>query len=50
MSFAILGQVAPSEVQVSGAENIATSYPAFGEDLDRAGGAIRILEGGRKYG
>lgn len=50
MSFAILGQVAPSELQVSGAENISTSYPAFSEDLDRAGGAIRILEGGRKYG
>ena len=40
MSFCILGQVAESEILVSGCENIATSYPGFMNDLIAAGGSI----------
>jgi 3-phosphoshikimate 1-carboxyvinyltransferase len=40
MSFCILGQLAESEILVSGCENIATSYPGFMNDLLAAGGSI----------
>jgi 3-phosphoshikimate 1-carboxyvinyltransferase len=40
MSFVVLGQAAASEVQVAGSENIGTSYPGFGRDLEAVGGSL----------
>jgi len=45
MSFAVLGQVAGAEVQVTGAENIDTSFPSFVQDLSRAGGRVKVMPG-----
>jgi 3-phosphoshikimate 1-carboxyvinyltransferase len=44
MSFCILGQVASGPVTVTGARNIATSYPGFADDLARLGGQLRRVE------
>jgi 3-phosphoshikimate 1-carboxyvinyltransferase len=41
MSFCVLAQVANAGVEVSGCENIDTSYPGFVEDLSAVGGSIR---------
>ena len=46
MSFAVLGQVASSDLLVTGAENIDTSYPCFVQDLSRVGGSVRVHHGG----
>jgi 3-phosphoshikimate 1-carboxyvinyltransferase len=40
MSFCVLGQVAEGPVEVSGCENIDTSYPGFVADLSGVGGSI----------
>ncbi|NND56292.1 MAG: 3-phosphoshikimate 1-carboxyvinyltransferase [Xanthomonadales bacterium] len=45
MSFAVLGQVAASVLQISGAENINTSFPTFVSDLQRVGGNIAHSQG-----
>jgi len=45
MSFALLGLVAASPVEVSGAEYIATSYPGFVNDMNQLG--ARMQTGGR---
>jgi 3-phosphoshikimate 1-carboxyvinyltransferase len=45
MSFAVLGQVAASEMIVEGAENIGTSYPGFCDDLRAVGGRIESRAG-----
>jgi len=37
MSFAVLGLVASAEVQIEGAQFIATSYPGFCDDMHRLG-------------
>jgi 3-phosphoshikimate 1-carboxyvinyltransferase len=44
MSFCVLGQVASAPVTVTGAHNIATSYPGFCDDLARLGGRVQRLE------
>ena len=44
MSFCVLGQVAAAPVTVSGAHNIATSYPGFAEDLTRLGGRVQRVK------
>jgi 3-phosphoshikimate 1-carboxyvinyltransferase len=44
MSFCVLGQVASGPVTVTGAHNIATSYPGFADDLARLGGRVRRVE------
>ena len=40
MSFCILGQVAEGPVEVSGSQNINTSYPTFTAHLRQLGGAV----------
>jgi 3-phosphoshikimate 1-carboxyvinyltransferase len=40
MSFCILGQLADSDLEVSGCGNIDTSYPGFVHDLEAIGGVI----------
>jgi len=45
MSFAVLGQVAESELLIGGAENIATSYPGFCDDLRAVGGRVETWAG-----
>jgi len=40
MSFCILGQLADSDLEVSGCGNINTSYPGFKQDLQAVGGFI----------
>jgi 3-phosphoshikimate 1-carboxyvinyltransferase len=40
MSFCILGQLADSDLEVSGCGNINTSYPGFKQDLKAVGGFI----------
>ncbi|HLF30064.1 MAG TPA: 3-phosphoshikimate 1-carboxyvinyltransferase [Xanthomonadales bacterium] len=42
MSFAVLGQVAKSEVRVLGAYNINTSYPDFPKHLQAVGGNLDL--------
>lgn len=42
MSFCILGQIAGNGVQVSGCENIDTSYPGFIGDLTAVGGTVHV--------
>ena len=44
MSFCVLGQVASGPVTVTGAHNIATSYPGFADDLARLGGQLSRVE------
>ena len=44
MSFCVLGQVASCPVTVTGAPNIATSYPGFADDLARLGGQLSRVE------
>ena len=44
MSFCVLGQVASGAVTVTGAHNIATSYPGFADDLARVGGHVHRVE------
>lgn len=41
MSFALLGLIADTPVQVGGAEYIATSYPGFVNDLKTLGATVR---------
>ena len=43
MSFCVLGQAAEGPVEVSGCENIDTSYPGFVEDLSTVGGTIHAV-------
>jgi len=42
MSFCILGQLADSDLEVKGCENIVTSYPGFMHDLKAIGGRIAM--------
>lgn len=42
MSFAVLGLVASSHVQIEGAEYIATSYPGFRKDITELGANMRV--------
>ena len=44
MSFAVLGLVASSPVQVEEAEYIATSYPGFTGDMKRLGAVMQLVE------
>ena len=44
MSFAVLGLIASSRVQIEDAEFIATSYPGFIDDMSRLGANMRIGE------
>ena len=44
MSFAVLGLVAKTQVQIEDAEYIATSYPGFREDMNTLGANMHIEE------
>lgn len=44
MSFAVLAQVASSDVQIEDAQYIATSYPGFRDDLSALGAKMRLQE------
>ena len=44
MSFAVLGLVATTPVQIEGAEYIATSYPGFRQDMSALGATMRTEE------
>ena len=46
MAFCVLGQVASGPLTVTGAHNIATSYPGFADDLVRVGGRVEVSGAG----
>ena len=45
MSFAVLGMLASTAVEIENAEYIATSYPGFSKDMNRLGANMQLGDG-----